>query len=303
MSKLRLAFCWQGVSDKKIYEHWKDGLFAAIQLIKKDHEVVFNEPWDEIKDVDVILYWEAPVTAQGQNAPHYNKVRSNPIKKILLFAGGPINPDWIKGFDLLLLESKVNEKECDDWGIPWQHAFGINTDIFNPLNLKKKYKAICFGTCASWKRQGLFGIALKSDGVVCGRGQESDGEPFRECARNNVTMFGELPYEEVNKLVNESHCSVNCASEWGGGQRQTLESLAAGIPVICMTDSPKNREFVEESGCGLVVKPEEEEIRKAVEEVMSWTDEKKKSGIKYVREKFSHEIYAQQILKGIQSIL
>ncbi len=304
--KLKIAFVWQGISDENIKDKWRDGLRYAIDKISKKHVVHFFEPWHDIIGYDVILYWEAPVTAQGQNAPHYNKVRQNPTKKALLFAGGQIRKEWVSGFDLLFLESKINEKECDVLGIPWHHAFGINNKIFRPDRgagkFHKKYDGMLHGTCASWKRQWLIGEALGDKGLVIGKGQDSDPYPFNRCRELGVDMVGESsPYFIRDKML-DCYTLVNPCDYWGGGQRATLEAMAVGIPVVCCTDSPKNIEFVEESGFGMVVEPNAQAIKQAVEHIKSHPMDKS-IGKKYVEEKWSGDIYAEQLLKGINKIL
>lgn len=303
--KYKIAFVWQGVSDEKIKEQWQDGLRYAIDKIAKKHIVHFKEPFAELEGYDLILYWEAPVTAQGPNGPYYNKVRQNPTKKALLFAGGPIKKEWMTGFDLVFLESKINEKECDDIGIPWRHAFGVNTEIFRYKQypaIDKIYDGMLHGTCASWKRQWLLGEALRDKGLVMGRKQDSDPTPFLRCAEFGTTVMDQQTPQWVAKFLRESHTLVNPCDEWGGGQRATLEAMAMGVPVVCCNDSPKNMEFVLESGFGAVADPTAESIRNAVNELK----ERKLDpfiGVNYVKEKWSGDIYAQQLLAGIDELL
>jgi glycosyltransferase involved in cell wall biosynthesis len=305
--KLRIAFVWQGISDEKIRGKWKDGLQYAMKKISKSCVVHYFEPWQDINGYDVILYWEAPVTAQGQNAPHYNKVRQNPTKKALLFAGGPIKKEWVSGFDLLFLESKINERECDDLGIQWHHAFGINTTEFTVNNRsmdasKKRYDGMLHGTCASWKRQWLIGEAFGSRGCVIGRGQDSDPYPFNRCRELGCDVFPESGPGVIRSLMQESVTLVNCCDYWGGGQRATLEAMSVGLPVICCNDSPKNMEFIEGSGFGRVASPDIHSIRQAVEDLKQnppdW-----RIGVKYVRENWSGDVYARQLMEGIKKII
>lgn len=302
---MKIAFVWQGISDEKIRDRWKDGLRYAIDKIAKTHDVTFYEPWDDIVGEDVILYWEAPITAQGQNAPHYNKVRQNPTKKALLFAGGQIRKEWVTGFDLLFLESKINEKECDDLGIPWHHAFGVNTKEFSVKQRstkEKRYDGMLHGTCASWKRQWLIGEAFGNRGCVIGKGQDSDPYPFNRCKELGADVFPESSPSIIKELMQDSVALVNCCDYWGGGQRATLEAMAVGLPVVCCNDSPKNMEFIEESGFGRIASPDIHSIRQAVEDLKQNPPDPK-IGIEYVRTKWSGDVYAEQLLEGINKII
>lgn len=310
--KFKIAFVWQGISDKSIYDSWQDGLRYAIDKLSKKHTVHLFEPWQDIEGYDVILYWEAPVTAQGQNAPHYNKVRSNPTKKILLFAGGQIKNEWVNGFDMLFLESKINEKECDDLGIRWHHAFGINNKKFKVQHVsnfgdrskKKKYDGMLHGTCASWKRQWLIGEAFGERGCLIGKTQDSDPYPFNRCRELGCDIFPASGPGVIKQLMNNSYALVNCCDYWGGGQRATLEAMAAGLPVVCCSDSPKNREYVEESGFGMVCEPDANSIRNAVQYIkdnpnlFDW-----RTGVEYVKKGWSGDVYAEQIYQGIKKLL
>ncbi len=297
---MKIAFVWQGVSNPKIFQQWNDGLRQAMRIIEKEHEVIYCEPFDEI-NADLILYWEAPCTINGQNKDNWEKVRKSPIKKALLFAGGPLQKEWVEGFDHIFVESKINADECASLGLPHSIAFGINDEIFKPEIQPKVFDGIHQGTCASWKRQWLIGESLGPKGVVCGRFQETDRRPFEECIKQGSLVLPEIPAKAVCSLLNASHTMVQTSDFWGGGQRATLEALACGIPVICMSDSPKNREFVEESGCGEVVNPTKEQIRLAIERIKENTN-LGQQGIEYVKSKWTAQHYANNLLKVINSL-
>lgn len=302
MDKRIIGFVWQESSNKDIFNHWNDGLRQALRIIERQYEVKYFEPWDDIKDVDVILYWEAPCSINGKNAEYYKKVQNNPIKKALLFAGGPILTEGLIGFDMIFYESEVNGEELRVKGFPCIKAFGINDEIFKPMSLEKKYDGMMQGTFASWKRQGLFSKALKDKGLLCGRKQETDITPYNEAIEYGSIILPEQNYEEVAKLLNQSYMAVNTADYWGGGQRCSLEAMACGIPVIVMSDSPKNREYIEESGFGLIIEPQQEEIRKAVDQLKE-NPLNPQIGLDYIKSKYTAQHYANNLLKGIYEIL
>lgn len=275
----------------------------AMEMIAKQYEVRFYEPFEDITDADVILYWESPVTIQHPvNGVYYNKVRFNSIKKILLFSGGVIDPKWMEGFDLVLVESKINEKEMDDWGIPFMHAFGVNDIdfVYNPQ--QKIYDGMHHGTCASWKRQWLVGEALGSKGMVCGKYQEADSLPFDRCKALGCQVLPEMLPPALAFELNSSHTLIQSSDYWGGGQRATLEAMACGVPPIVMEDSPKCREYVEEAGFGLVVKPTAEAIREAVQRIKDNPPDAM-IGVNYVKQRYTAEIYKNQILEGIKKVV
>ena len=299
---MKIAFVWQESSNPKVFNHWNDGLRQAMRIIEREHEIKYFEPFEDIEAVDVIIYWEAPCTINGKNTEYYRKVQNNPIKKVLLFAGGPILDEGLFNFDLIFYESEINGDELKAKGYNCLKAFGINDEIFKPMNLEKKYDGIMQGTFASWKRQGLFAKALGDKGLLCGRKQETDITPYNEAVQYGSNILLEQSYEDVAKLLNQSYMAVNTADCWGGGQRCTLEAMACGIPVIAMSDSPKNREYVEESGFGLVCEPQVEAIQKAVKQLKD-NLLNPQIGIDYIKSKYTAKHYADNLLKGIYEIL
>lgn len=298
MDKPPLIFVWQGVSG--CYGTLKDGLYAALKLLENDYDISYKEPWDDIGE-GTVLYWEAPVTIQGKNAEHYRRIMNLSNKKILLFAGGPLNPEWVKGFDLVLVESEINEKECEQYGITYKRAFGVNTEIFKPIKREKKYKAIHHGTCASWKRQNLLCNALKGEALIVGRDQPEDPAMFTECRTQGSTVIGTQPPETVAELLNESMVLVQSSDYWGGGQRATLEAMACGTQIVVMNDSPKNCEFVTDSGFGMIVSPDENAIKEAVDELVK-NPHDPQIAINYVLNKWTHRHYAKALLEAITSL-
>ncbi len=297
---MRIAFVWFGIDGR--YGHWRDGLWKAMQIIGKKHEVRMFEPTGNIKEFnpDWVLFWEAPICAQGKDKDMYWSVANLPFKKALLFAGGEINAMWVKDFDHIFVESQIDSDTCDRLGLPHSTAFGINDDIFKPEQQPKIWHAMHQATCASWKRQPLMAQAFRDKAIVCGRDQPTDFFPFAECRRLGTLVLPEQSAESVNSLLNASDCLCQTSEFWGGGQRATLEAIAAGVPVICMSDSPKNREYVEASGYGVVCNPDPQSILKAFGTIRTTQWDKAKAR-KYIEENWTGDIYAKNILKIIEA--
>lgn len=296
----KIAFVWQGLRDR--YGHWKDGLWLAMKHLEKTYEVSYYDINDEIPSDAIVMYWEAPCTINGPYGDKYRRIMNLPNKKILLFAGGPIQKEWVSGFDIVCVESAINKDEFDAIGVNNITAFGINDEIFKPRNIKKQYKAIHHATCASWKRQWLVAEAFGNDCILVGRYQSSDPRPFDESILLGANVIGEQSYERIAELLNESEVLAQTSEYWGGGQRATLEAMACGVPVICMSDSPKNREYVEESGAGIVCEPNKEDILRAYNEIQSWTKEQKERGIEYIKSKWTGKHYADSLKEAINKI-
>lgn len=302
---MKLAFIWQGFSGR--YGKWQDGLYAAMKLIEQEHEVrYYDTPQiDEIHEFkpDWVLYWESPVTQRGKDAENWFKVCALPFKKALLFAGGPLLAMDVKDFDLVFVESEVNEYDCDRQGIPYRRAFGTNTQIFKPMDTPKMFDGFMQATFAGWKRHELFAQALGARGAVAGRRQEFDDNGYQECVRRQVHIYDEKYGSELTRLINASYVVVNTANNEGGGQRCTLEAMACGIPVMVMSDSVKNCEFIRESGAGVVVEPDATAIRLRLEYVKVHAKEMSEKGIAYIQSKWTEKHYADALINGLQSII
>ena len=301
---MRLAFIWQGFSGR--YGQWQDGLSAAMKLIERDHEVRYydTDQIDQIEEFkpDVVLYWESPVTNRGKDAANWYKVCALPFKKALLFSGGPLRSIDVIPFDLVFVESLIDADTCEREGIPYRRAFGTNTELFRPRDIELKYDAFMHATFAGWKRHELFAEAVGSRGAVAGRKQEHDTNGYERCQKLGVHIFDEMSSENLSLMISSAYCVLNTSNFEGGGQRCTLEAMACGVPVIVMSDSPKCREFIEESGGGIVCDPSPESIRTAID-IVKANKEMGQKGLVYIYNKFTEFHYATELQRGIMSIL
>jgi len=289
---MRIAFLWEGISTNQ--HRFEDGLAMALKRLESNHKIGYFEPYDkEAIDnfkPDVLLYW-------GALCEQYKPlVASYPYKKAICFAGGPIDRSNIDGFDLYFTESEVNEREFEELGKPYIRAFGINEKIFKPAKLKKKYESIFWGAFAKWKRHTLFAVATKDKGIAIGQHQDHEPECYEVCKQWGVKVLEEIPREELVKYINQSEVALNTADYWGGGQRMTLEAMACNIPPVVMTDSPKNREYVEESEYGIVSGLDN------IEESIEKAKKQKPIGRDYIMSKWTSKHYADNLIKGLEQL-
>ncbi len=299
--KSKIGLVWQGVDGR--YGKWRDGLWAALKILEKKYDIEYIEPTADLSKYDVLLYWEAPCTINGEFRENYMKIMYYGCPKALLFAGGQIMKEWVDEFDAVCVESQINVQDFNEIYIDTTTAFGINTKVFKPYNVKKKYKAVHHGTCAMWKRQDLLAKTFGKDALLIGRDQESDPLMFQEARILGAEVKDELYEEDLAKAVCSADVLVQSSDFWGGGQRCTLEAMAAGLPVICMSDSPKNMEYVEESGAGLVCDPNPEAIQEAYDKIMKDYKNYSQKGIKYVKSKWTEQHYADNLEKVICTLL
>ena len=296
--KPRIAFLWDGV--KLHYgKRWLDGLWKALQHLKADGwEINYFEPYDRDAILgyspDCIIYWGAFVELATPTVIKY------PFKKVNCFAGGSITKENSEGFDLIFTESAINEEELTEAGRPWMRAFGVNEELYKPMNLEKIYDGIIYGTFAGWKRHDLFADVMREKGLAVGIKQDHEKWCYEVCEKYGVTVLDEQSREKIVELISQSKVALNTADYWGGGQRMTLEAMACNVPPVVMYDSLKNCEYVEESGYGVISNANPVDIKEAVRKAMEIT---KHTGREYIMSKFTSRHYADALKKGILSIL
>lgn len=279
------------------YELIDDGLGTALSILEDRHVISYLEPdnWNRIKDFnpDVLLHHGALTEDVCKIVAEY------PYKKALCFGGGPVTKENIVPYDLYFVESAINEQDFELLGKPWMRAFGINNGLFTPMKFEKKYDACFAGSFSRWKRPELI-APLGKKLVAIGQFQEHEKECYEVCEKSGVSIHKTLERRYVAEFINKSHVVVNPANFWGGGQRLTLESMACDVPVIVCNDSPKNCEYVEESGFGLIVNPDFNSIKEAIENLKS---DPMSGGREYVMSKWSSASYAEKLEDGLNNIL
>lgn len=294
---MRIAFLWDGIS--RMQDSWRDGLWLATEILKENHELERFEP-DATDDIvewgpDVILYWGA---LQERLKHHVLKL---PYPKANCWAGGPIEPEHLGGIDLYFIENQVVQNEFAQYGAPTMIAFGVNEKWFNKQRRKKIYKASFAGAFAAWKRHELFADSFDHTdwkGICFGQMQEHEPHCYEYPKSKGIIIKDRQDPREVAKIINQSEYVLNPASYWGGGQRLTLEAMACDVPPIVMDDSPKNCEYVDEAGFGHIVSPSSHEIRPLLAQ-----EPQKEGGRKYIKSKWTGRHYAENLEKGLLSIV
>lgn len=293
---MRIAFLWDGITEH-YGKRFTDGLYLALKRLEETETIGYFEPTDldgiTAFKPDRLLYWGALCENTRPLVVTY------PWKKAICFAGGPIEPGNVDGFDLYFTESSINELEFQSFGKPYKRAFGINEQLFKPGNQPKEFDGIFWGTFAKWKRPELFAPALQENGVAIGLFQDHEKECYQVCQQWGCLTMNEKPKETVIEYIQKSRSAVNPANYWGGGQRMTLEAMACNVPPIVMSDSLKNREYIEESGYGFIVDPNPESIKEAVEKAKAI---EKHTGRDYIESKWTSKHYAEALKEGLYAI-
>ncbi len=224
---------------------WRDGLWKAIQLLSYDFEItlcnLFKEEIAGVSDYDFILGWGA------FNGSVDNAIHDIPTPRGLCIAGVSPRPLWYKNYDVLFYET--------DWFLPniSEHpntikAFGINTDIYKPMNMPKIWDYITVGAFALWKRQRYL-LNKAGSKLAVGEVQTNNMSEsmliISALLDGGVMISNMVSPEALAVFYNMSEVAYIPADVFGGGERAVLEARACGIVVDVEDDNPKLQELVE----------------------------------------------------------
>lgn len=237
MVMIRLAFVYN-VDDF----YWRDGLWAAIEEIKKTkgwevQKINLHNKTFYIKDlyVDFVLVWGA------FGSPHVERVKKLPYKKGICVAGGPFEPIDGKLFDKIFVETPWYAEKWQELGLDTHIAFGTNTDLFRPIpGQAKVFDYIFPAAFASWKRHQLF-CRYPGNKLAVGQIQDNgvDKWCWEICLKSGVMVMPLVTQEALAWLYNASRCVGITSSLIGGGERAILEGLACGLEVRVEPDNEK----------------------------------------------------------------
>lgn len=287
---------------------WKDGLAAALKLLRERHDVTINVPGpdgtidhpyfpirvvsDIVADVediqpDAILIWG------DMTRPHTPLLAPLGIPMAICFAGGEALGDNHVFYDHIFVESQVYLDTFKKAMLPCSIAFGTNTELFKPVEQPKVFDTIFPATFAAWKRHDLYAKAVQGKkALACGYMYTShEQECWQVCLDNGVVVLPHVSADVLHRLYAASEVCVVTSSSAGGSQRTVLEALAMNLPVI-VTDSDKfDYDHLTR------VEPTIEAVRGAIETV------KQTNTRDYVLQNWSEHNYADALEKGLQSIV
>lgn len=267
-----------------IYDHqypqmWKDGLWAALNLLeKRGVEITKVNLFEKPDFVDLtptnneqwfVLGWGAFNSKVDQVLQAPNRFLG--MKKGLCIAGNSFPPIGQDKYDVLFYET--------EWYLPQiQHhknvfrAFGINSDIYQPIvDSVPIWDWTTVGAFALWKRQSLLknkgGYRLAIGEIQKGNMQESI-DIIGDLILDGVAISDMVDPEVLARIYNSSERIYIPADINGGGERAVLEARACGKQVVVEEDNPK------------------------LKELTTWTERGRVP---------DHFWYADQLLKGIMS--
>lgn len=299
----------------------EDGIIAAIRILASKHDLTFYTRKPSIftgaltytlKGVKVVHLDDIDISNQVNNCdvllswgsldrPWHQKIQSLKIPKILLFAGGPTDHYYLRGFNHVCVESRVYEEAFKAQGVSVSRSFGTNTEVFfREGRTPKVFDALYPASFCFHKNQELFARSVDSRGLAVGRFNEPS--IVGKCLQLGTPVLGRVSSASLCNLYNMCYTTVVPCGTNGGAQRVVLESMACGTPVIVASDNDKCVEFVKESGFGRIVEPVGIEIREAIEELISHPLDPQ-IGLDYIQSKWTQHHYAKSLEEAINLCL
>lgn len=243
---MRILFVYDLIKEHDIY--WRDGLYEALNLLKKDYEIktlnlaVGGEYQPEC---DLVLGWGS----LNSKVVHFilSTFNHSKVNFGLCFGGGTVSLPTGKEFDVIFAESKVDLDYFKSQGYNSFQAFGTNTKFFKPDPLQPKIiDALYPASFALWKHQEIFSDICERNGwrgLAVGYFQPNNTRETESltnyCRAKGVAVADWVPSSALVGLYNMSKRVVITADWDGGGQRTVLEAKACDVPVEVYSHSPK----------------------------------------------------------------
>lgn len=251
VKKPKLLFVYD-IEDERF---WKDGLWAAIELLKKGFEITklnLHQSVNAYKkhslykgEFNFILGWGA----FGSSVDNFlqDKREEDNIKMGLCIAGNAMPPKNINTYDVLFYETEWYKPQISSHK-NIVHAFGVNTDIFKPIpNSLKLFDYLVCGAFAYWKRQELICTKIGTKMAI--------GEVQKQNLTESIDIIGNLILgdcgvknsilpEELVKWYNATKIAYAPMDINGGGERFVWEAMACGVAIEIEEDNPKLQELI-----------------------------------------------------------
>ena len=288
---MKIAIIWWWDKASWIFDNWRDGHRTAIEELAKKHHVgwYLDKTMPDPGECDFLLFWSS------SNEDYFDLLYKYKEPKGLCLTTNPQNVENLRKMNIVFVESTPIYEECRALGLPVIKAFGTDTDFFSPGEVGsditksnyhhtawsiKKIKYFYPATFSPWKRQS--DIAHLGKDLLCIGTVQPDGQKELEaCKKNNVKiMEGYFPANDIKGWYRRAENVIIPAIH--GSERTVLEAMSMNIlPEILHPDINKkaNSYLIEYAGSG------------------------EKTPRDFTLKRYSHKIFAKQLLKGIKQCL
>lgn len=251
------------VYDHQYPEIWRDGLWAALNILEKqgfeiDKDNLSGAPEPDAdliipyEEYDFILGWGAFNSKVDKLLQGSHSMK----KKGLCIAGNSFPPNGLENYDVCFYETDWTLKEYlgpyinTHPGIKTElvHAFGINSDIYKPIpDAIKIWDWITVGSFSLWKRHYLFkekGGYKLAIGEIQKNNLSESIDIIGDLLLNQISISDMVEPKKLSMIYNSADKTFVGADINGGGERAILESLSCGTPVFVENDNPKLKELL-----------------------------------------------------------
>jgi len=273
---MKISFLWHFDKAPQVYPNWRDGLRGAMEEIEKKHDVdwIIGKRLPDYQP-DFLLFWD------DSNSEVFNHLDEYNCRKGICLTTDPWNMDNLRKLDVVFCESDPIYNAVRSQGIRAIKAFGTDTDFFTHSNLVEKDIEYFYpATFSPWKRQSE--IAYLGNKLVCVGTVQPDGvEELEACKKTGVKiMEGYFPAEVIRDYYRKAKNVIIPAIH--GSERTVLEAMSCNVfPIVTNEQNIRTRSYIEEYMKAKTVDP----------------------GLRpreFVLSLYSHHIYSQQLLKGIE---
>lgn len=279
--RLKIALVWWFDKSGEIFDNYRDGVRAAMEVVGKKHKVSWylDKTMPEPGKADFLLFWSSTNETYFGKLEKYKKE-----KKGLLLTTDPHVPENLHRLDVVYCESDPICKAVRAHGVRAVKAFGTDTNFFKPDHKTKKDIDYFYpATFSPWKRQDE--IADYGDRLVCVGTIQPDGQDiYNRCVNRGVRCkVGYFPVEEIREFYRRAKNVPIPAIH--GSERTVLEAMSMNI--LPQVIHPTNRRTF-----SYLVEYQQEKRLKP-----------KLTPREFVLKNYSHKIYAKQIMKGINEVM
>lgn len=247
MNKPKVLF----VFDHKYEDNWKDGLWAALEVLGEEFEITkTNIAFYYPSEVEIHSHYDFILGWGGFNSGVDQLLQKHYWhgKYGLCIAGNAFPPTGGLSYDVLFYETAWYRPEIS-FHPNIHQAFGTNTDLYCPIDIPTPvvWDYLGVGAFASWKRWEKM-VQKTGRRLVVGEYQ-SDNERESATIALGLLQSGVMVSPMVNPfdLVNLYHWSRTLympADINGGGERAILEARSCGLRVEIEDDNPKLQELL-----------------------------------------------------------
>lgn len=256
--KPKLLFIYD--MEPSIVPLWKDGLWAALNILESDFEIIKYNLADNVPpkqtmgppypdsdwNVDFSLGWGA----FGSSVDKW--LQYHPYKKGLCIGGNAHPPKGAENYDVLFYETNWYREQIKHHP-NIVHAFGINSDIYKPDNISRYAESypiwdyLTVGAFAAWKRQSLLLRKVGSRfaiGQIQKRNLQESIDIIGDLLLGGVGISDMVAPEDLVRFYYMANTVYIPADINGGGERAVLEARACNRHVEVADDNPKLQELL-----------------------------------------------------------